>query len=163
MRATVNLRHLEEGPQRLKGEVSPEILEIDKLEDEVIQAKEALLYDVEVEKQDRNLLVSGSLRTNLDCQCVRCLKAFKYPLELNPYHLYVALEGDEAAPVVNDVVDLTPFFREDTLLAFPQHPLCSEDCAGLPNASGSKSAKPDKSSQGNETASAWSELDKLKF
>jgi uncharacterized protein len=163
MRATVNLRHLEEGPQRLEGEVSTEILEIDKLGDEVIQAKDPLFYDVEVEKQDRNLLVSGSLHTDLDCQCVRCLKAFKYRLELKPYHLYVSLEGEDAAPVVNDLVDLTPFFREDTLLAFPQHPLCSEDCAGLPNASGPKGSKADKSSQGNETASAWSELDKLKF
>jgi len=163
MRAQVNLRHLEEGPQRLTGEVAPTDLEFDKLGDEIIQPKEALHYDVEVEKQDRNLLVSGSLRTNLDCQCVRCLKAFKYPLELKPYHLYVPLEGEDAAPVVNDLVDLTPFFREDTLLAFPQHPLCSEDCAGLPNASGSKTAKPDNSPQGNESASAWSELDKLKF
>ena len=163
MHAKVNLRHLEEGPQKLEGEVSPEALEIADLNDAVIQAKEALHYKVEVEKQDRNLLVSGWLRTNLDCQCVRCLKAFKYPLELKPYHLYVALEGEDAAPVVNDLVDLTPFFREDTLLAFPQHPLCSEDCAGLPNASGSKTAKPDESPQGNETASAWSELDKLKF
>src|SRR5881394_1195552 len=163
MRATVNLRHLEEGPQQLKGDVSPEILEFDKLGDEVIQAREPLQYDVEVEKQDRNLLVSGTLRTNLDCQCVRCLKALKYPLELKPYHLYVPLEGDDAAPVMNDLVDLTPLFREDMLLAFPQHPLCSEDCAGLPNASGSKTSKTDKSAQGNETASAWSELDKLKF
>jgi uncharacterized protein len=163
MRATVNLRHLEEGPQQLDGEVSPEILEIDKLGDEVVQANEPLRYEVEVEKQDRNLLISGSLRTNLDCQCVRCLKAFKYPLELKPYHLYVPLEGDDAAQVVNDLVDLTPFFREDTLLAFPQHPLCSEDCAGLPNASGSKTSKSETSAQGNETASAWSELDKLKF
>src|ERR1043165_4240938 len=162
MHAKVNLRHLEEGSQTLEGEVSPEALEIDKLGDEVVQAKEPLRYKVEVDKQDRNLLVSGELHTNLDCQCVRCLKAFKYPLELKPYHLYVPLEGEDAAPVVNDLVDLTPFFREDTLLAFPQHPLCSEDCAGLPNASGSKAGS-DKSAQGNETASAWSELDKLKF
>lgn len=163
MRAQVNLRHLEVAPQRLEGTVSPEVLEIDKLGDEIVQANEPLHYNVEVEKQDRNLLVSGALQTNLDCQCVRCLKAFKYPLELKPYHLYVPLEGEDAAPVVNDLVDLTPFFREDTLLAFPQHPLCSEDCPGLPNASGSKTAKPDTSPQGNETASAWSELDKLKF
>ncbi|MGZ5544482.1 MAG: YceD family protein [Limisphaerales bacterium] len=163
MRATVNLRHLEEGSQRLQGEISPEVLEFDTLGDEVVQAKEPLRYEVEVEKQDLNLLVQGSLRTNLDCQCVRCLKAFKYPLELDPYALYVPMEGEEAAPVANDLVDLTPFFREDTLLAFPQHPLCSEDCAGLPNASGLKSSMPGKSSQGNETASAWSELDKLKF
>jgi uncharacterized protein len=162
MRATVNLRHLEEGPQQLEGEVSPTDLEIDKLGDEIVQAKEPLRYDVEVEKQDRNLLVQGSLETELDCQCVRCLKAFKYPLVLKPYALYVPLEGEDAAPVANDLVDLTPFFREDTLLAFPQHPLCSEDCAGLPNASAAKAGS-DKSAQGNETASAWSELDKLKF
>src|SRR5579885_2047773 len=98
MRATVNLRHLEEGPQRLEGEISPEVLEVDKLGDEVIQAKEPLRYDVEVEKQDRNLLVHGALRTSLDCQCVRCLKAFKYPLVLKPYDLFVALEGEDAAP-----------------------------------------------------------------
>src|SRR6185436_2396757 len=103
MRATVNLRHLEEGPQQLKGDVSPADLEVDQLGDEVIQAKEPLHYEVEVEKQDRNLLVSGSLRTDLDCQCVRCLKAIKYPLTLEPYHLYVPLEGDDAAPVVNDL------------------------------------------------------------
>jgi uncharacterized protein len=163
MHATVNLRHLEEAPQTLEGQISPAELEVADIGDAKIQAKEALNFHVEVEKQDRNLLVSGALRTNLDCQCVRCLKAFKYPLELKPYHLYVPLEGEDAAPVVNDLVDLTPFFREDTLLAFPQHPLCSEDCAGLPNASGSKTAKPDKSPQGSETASAWSELDKLKF
>jgi uncharacterized protein len=163
MHAKVNLRHLEEDSQTLQGEVSPEALEIDKLEDEVVQANEPLRYKVEVAKQDRNLLVSGELHTHLDCQCVRCLKSFKYPLDLKPYHLYVPLEGDDAAPVANDLVDLTPFFREDTLLAFPQHPLCSEDCAGLPNASGSKTAKPDESPQGNENASAWSELDKLKF
>ena len=163
MRATVNLRHLEEAPRRVEGELSAATLELDKLGDVIVQAKEPLHYDVEVEKQDRNLLVHGSLRTNLDCQCVRCLKGFKYPLVLKPYHLYLPLEGEEAATVVNDVVDLTPFFREDTLLAFPQHPLCSEDCAGLPNASGSKTANPDKSAPGNETASAWSELDKLKF
>ena len=163
MHAKVNLRHLEEGPETLEGEVSPEALEIDKLGDEVVQANEPLHYKVGVEKQDRNLLVSGDLRTNLDCQCVRCLKPFKYPLELKPYHLYVSMEGEDAAPVVNDLVDLTPFFREDTLLAFPQHPLCSEDCAGLPNASGSKTAKPGESPQGDENASAWSELDKLKF
>src|ERR1051325_3575067 len=103
MGAAVNLGNLGQGPSGLQGDVSTRILEIDKLGDEVIQAKEALRYDVEVEKQDRNLLVSGTLRADLDCQCVRCLKAFKYPLELKPYHLYVSLEGEDAAPVVNDL------------------------------------------------------------
>jgi uncharacterized protein len=165
MGVNVNLRHLEEGPQQLQGEVSAKDLELDTLGDEIIRVNEPLRYDVEVEQQDRNLLIGGSLEANLDCQCVRCLKPFKMPLVMKPYHLYVALEGEEAAPVANDMVDLTPFFREDVLLAFPQHPLCSEDCAGLPNALGANSAKPGKSPQGNEieSSSAWNVLDQLKL
>jgi uncharacterized metal-binding protein YceD (DUF177 family) len=65
--------------------------------------------------------------------------------------------------VANDSVDLGPIFREDTLLAFPQHPLCSEDCAGLPGTSGSKDAGADKTPQGQKSASAWGALDRLKF
>jgi uncharacterized protein len=163
MHVLVNLRHLEERNVDLKGEVSPAELELDTLRDELTRVHEPLRYNVEVEKNERNLLVTGALNIRLDCQCKRCLKEFKYDLELKPYHAYIPLEGEDAAPVVNDLVDLTPFFREDTLLAFPQHPLCSEDCAGLPNASGSKTANPDKSPQGNENAAAWKELDKLKF
>ena len=41
------------------------------------------------------------------------------------------LEGEEEVPVINDCVDLTPYMREDILLAFPQHPLCEPDCGGL--------------------------------
>lgn len=163
MRVTVNLRHLEERTVRLKGELPPADLEFDTLQDDLVQVNQPLEYDVEVEKQDVNLLVGGSLFLELDCQCKRCLKPFKHEILLEPYHAYVPLEGEDAAPVANDLVDLTPFFREDTLLAFPQHPLCSEDCAGLANASGSKTTKPDKSPQGGDNASAWAELNKLKF
>src|SRR5436853_5659680 len=101
MGAKVNSRQLEEGPQRLDGEVSAQELELDTLKDEVIKVEEPLRYEVEVDKQNRNLLISGKLETTLDCQCVRCLKSFKYPLILKPYHLYVPLEGEDAAPVVN--------------------------------------------------------------
>ena len=163
MPVTVNLRHLDEAPRRLTGKASAEEIQLAELKDELIAVKEPLHYDVEVEKQNRNLLVSGRLSIDLDCQCARCLKEFKMPIELDPYHAYIPLEGEEAAPVANDLVDLGPYFREDTLLAFPQHPLCSEQCAGLVNASGSKSANPDKSSPANENASAWSELDQLTF
>jgi len=162
MPVTVNLRHLEKGPQRLKGEAAPKELELDEVQDELVQIREPLHYEVEVVKQDENLLVSGRLWIDLDCQCARCLKEFKLPLEMAPYHAFIALEGDEAATVANDLVDLGPFFREDMLLAFPQHPLCSEECAGLANASGSK-PNSDEPLPGNDKASPWGELDKLKF
>jgi uncharacterized metal-binding protein YceD (DUF177 family) len=163
MRVVVNLRHLEEGTVRLEGEAAPADLELDGFKDELVEVTDALRYDLEVEKQNENLYVHGKLAMPLICRCKRCLKEFKHDFELNPYHLYVPLEGEDAATVSNDLVDLAPYIREDMLLAFPQHPLCSENCAGLANVSGPKTAGSDKSPQGSKDASAWSALDKLKF
>ncbi len=163
MGVTVNIRHLEEEPKRLHGKASPADLQMQDLGDELVSVVKPLHYDVQVEKGPDHLLVTGKLAIDLECNCARCLKPFLLPIRLDPYHAYVPLEGEDAAPVANDLVDLGPTFREDTLLAFPQHPLCSENCAGLPNASGANTAPPDKSSQGNENASAWAKLDQLKF
>lgn len=161
MPVTVNLRHFAEGNVELDGSLSPKESGFDDFQDELVRVTEPLEYDIEVEKNENNLHVSGELSLTLDLTCKRCLKEFKHELLLNPYHAYVPLEGDDAAPVKNDLVDLLPYFREDVLLAFPQHPLCSEDCAGLANVSGSKIPSADKSPPGNKAA--WSALDKLKL
>src|SRR6184192_4185872 len=55
-------------------------------------------------------------------------------LEIKDWACHLPLQGEEAAPIVNDCVDLTPYVREDILLSFPQHPLCDRDCRGLPAA-----------------------------
>jgi uncharacterized protein len=163
MHVAVNLRHLEEGTIQLAGEISPEEVELAELKDALVQVKEPLHYDIEVEKQNENLYVHGRLWQTLDCRCKRCLKEFKRDVELNPYHGYIPLEGEDAAPVANDMVDLTPYFREDMLLAYPQHPLCSEDCKGIATASGSIPTSSETPSSKKDGKSAWSELDKLKF
>jgi uncharacterized metal-binding protein YceD (DUF177 family) len=163
MPVTVNLRHFDEGPVELEGELSAKDMDLEDFEDELVAVSEPLKYEVAVEKNETHLHVSGALELAVDATCKRCLKEFKLPIRLEPYHAYVPLEGEDAAPVANDLVDLTPFFREDMLLAFPQYPLCSENCTGLANALGSKTASPGKSPPGHETGSAWSELDKLKL
>ena len=155
MPVKVNLRHLEDKNVDLQGELSPEELEFGKI-DEVITAKEPLKYDLEVEQNGPNLLVHGRLETALDCECVRCLKSFKYEVKLDPYDLMVPLEGEDKARVDNDLVDLTPYLREDTLLAFPQHPLCEAGCDRVP-----EFKQEGTSAQGQK--SAWDELNKLKL
>jgi uncharacterized protein len=158
----VNLRHLERKSVRLQGELSPEEVDLD-IADEMVKVAAQLRYDLEVERLQDNLLVQGALRLPLRCQCVRCLKPFTHELDLNNWVCHVPLEGEDAAPVVNDCVDLTPYVREDTLLAFPQHPLCAENCPGLlEKASGSLSASavPERD---EEKPSVWAELNKLKF
>jgi uncharacterized protein len=158
MPVVVNLRHLEDKNVELEGELPPKELDLEDI-DEMIHTREPLQYKLEVEQNGQNLLVRGNLKVTLDCECVRCLTPFKYELKLDPYDLLVPLEGEDKAIVDNDLVDLTPYLREDTLLAFPQHPLCEAECNRLPPV---KESKPvGSSAQGQK--SAWDELNKLKL
>jgi uncharacterized protein len=112
---------------------------------------------LEVQRLEANLLVQGKLHFVLDCECARCLKPFQRELNFDDWSLHLPLSGEDRAEIVNDSVDLTPYIREDILLAFPQHPLCESECGGLENplATGAD--------QIEEPSSAWSELNKLKL
>jgi len=154
----INLRHLEEQDLELKGELPAAELEFD-VNDPMIRAEKPLLYELKVQQMDQSLLVQGKLHLALQCQCVRCLKAFEYPLDLAAWTRHLALEGEEKVPVVSDCVDLTPIVREDILLEFPQHPLCEVNCSGLPKPEVGKA----KTAGPGKQKSTWAELDKLKF
>ena len=158
----VNLRHLEAHNVRLEGELPVGELDLDT-RDEMIQAKEPLQYEFEIQKLEHSLLAQGRLQLTLDCQCVRCLKSFKHTIKLEHWSSHLPLQGEESVPVINDCVDLTPYVREDILLEFPQHPLCDAECRGLPNSNTGKATKPQKADQPETGSTAWSELNKLKF
>jgi uncharacterized metal-binding protein YceD (DUF177 family) len=158
MPIVINLRHLDHHNLQLDSELPVEELDIDT-RDEVIRLAEPLRYRLEVQRLEDGLLVEGKLSLALRCQCVRCLKTFRHEVELPEWTCHLAFSGEEAVPVVNDLVDLTPVVREDILLEFPQHPLCDMECAGLPvgNRSKTNQAGP------GVPDSAWAELNKLKL
>src|SRR2546430_700909 len=130
MPLAVNLRHLEAHNVELKGELPVQELNLD-IHDDVIQPRQPLRYKLEAQTVEDGVLVQGELHLKLDCQCVRCLKSFEYSLDLPEWTCLLSLKGDEAVPVVSDLVDLTPTVREDILLELPQHPLCDRECGGL--------------------------------
>jgi uncharacterized protein len=156
----VNLRHLERQNVRLAGELPLAELDLDT-RDEIIHPHRPLAHDLTVQKLDGSLLVQGTLRLVLDCECARCLRPFEHVIELENWACHVPLEGEDRAAVDGDCVDLTPYVREDILLAFPQNPLCDSECGGLVQPKtpagdpGGRSAA--------ESASAWAALDKLKL
>ena len=108
------------------------------------------------------MLVRGSIRLPLALECARCLKPFAGSLDLPDYALLIPLEGEEAAPVVNEAVALTPFLREDSLLALPIHPVCGETCEGLPARSQPERAGVS-GAEAPAAASPWAALAKLKL
>lgn len=160
MAVKFNVRHLEDKDLHLEGQLAPEELDLEGL-DEVIHARKPLEYDLHVEKMEKSMLVQGQLDLPLDCECVRCLKRFEYRLLMPDWACHLATEGEEQVVISNDVVDLTPYIREDIVLAFPQHPLCKPDCKGLENPKLGSAA--DAQHESELTSSAWSELNKLKF
>jgi len=157
-----NIRHLEEKPLFLEGELPVEELELAEV-DELIHPFQPLVYRLEVQRLEKAILVQGSLRLILRCECARCLKPHRYALELETWAVHLALQGEEKVLINNDCVDLTPYLREDILLAFPQHPLCEPGCKGL-EIGRNDQKQPSGLNREPELASApWAELNKLKL
>jgi len=159
----VNLRHLDAHNVRLAGELPTKELDIDTCDEVIGLGGTPLEYDLEVQKLETGLLVRGSLRLGLECQCVRCLREFQHQLNLENWTTHLPLQGEDAVPVVNDCVDLTPYIREDILLEFPQHPLCDPGCGGLPRTYVGKPKSTSSTGQPQKGSPAWDELNKLKF
>lgn len=158
MPLTFNIRHLEKKDLVLQGELPSEDLELE-LHDEMIRPAGPLEYDLTAEQIDAgDALVQGELRLPIEYHCVRCLKRFTRSLEIPDWTCHLPLNGEEATPINNDLVNLTPYLREDILLALPQHPLCEPECGGL-----RLPASVDPGQKSSEASSAWSELDKLKL
>jgi uncharacterized protein len=117
-------------------------------------------YELTVESQAGGLLVTGTLATRLECECARCLRPFMLPVRLEAYTALAVLEGEEAVPREGDFADLTPVVREDILLSLPTHPLCGNDCRGLPAKADARDFHLGETSVPDP---AWSALDKLKL
>src|SRR4030095_17027949 len=100
MSITFNLRHLENKNLQLRGELPASELDLET-NDEMLQVRQPLHYDLELQKLDDAVLVNGRLSPSLDCQCVRCLKAFRHPLHLEPWVCHLSLEGEEKVIVSN--------------------------------------------------------------
>lgn len=157
-----NVRHVEKRNVQLHGELPVAELELDGLDD-CIAAKRPLKYNLEAELMDDGYLIQGELVLTLDCDCVRCLKTFEYPVELKDWACHLSLTGEDAVKVVDDVVDLTSQIREDILLMFPQYPLCGPGCQGPPKQTFGGGSQPEADVSEKQVSTAWAELNKLKF
>lgn len=165
MSLKVNLRLLEKGDLHLDGGIPAAELAPD-FHDELMRLSHPVEYELEVQRQPGGLLVTGNLRTHVDCECSRCLKPFVLPIQVDgisrmaPLEAVEGEEPDEVLPVDGDFADLTPAVREDILLALPTNPLCSPECRGLKPKAGAREPQVREQTGPN---TAWSALDKLKL
>lgn len=157
----IHLSHLEREDETLVGTLPAESLNL-MIDDEMIHANSPFEYDLVAQLSEDQIYVRGSLHLELDCHCVRCLKEFVFPITKNDWSAFFELKGEEKAEIVGDTIDLLPIIREDLLLAFPQHPLCSPDCT-VKNKTGGSRDSDNESAEIEEPPSPWSRLDDLKL
>jgi uncharacterized protein len=162
MRPIINLHELETEGCDLRGELQPEELDIET-GDECLQVAGPAAYGFRVELVSGSLLLQGTIRIPLACVCVRCLRAVNRELTLSDWQCLVPLSGEDAAVVRDQCVDLTPWVREDIVLALPQHPLCDSECRGLPLPEQTFSRETSGEPHPRTGVSPWEQLNKLKF
>ena len=125
-------------------------------------------------RTDRGILVKGTLHTEVEVTCSRCLSPFRCSLELNIEEEYfpvidvvsgasLSLPEEPGCFTIDEhhVLNLTEAIRQYALLAIPMKPLCRPDCAGLcPNCGHNLNQGPcECSSQGIDPR--WSKLKNL--
>jgi uncharacterized metal-binding protein YceD (DUF177 family) len=156
-----HLHQLEETTLALHEELTPAELELESV-DELVRIVGPITCNLQAQLLGHNILVKGDVRLSLQCECVRCLKPFRRPLDLADWTCLLSLEGEDRVQVIGDSVDLTPWVREDIFLALPQHPLCGPECTGLALTS-QKEVKRALNGGQKQPPSAWEELNKLKL
>lgn len=84
---------------------------------DTIQAVSPLAYELHVERDEGDLLVTGCVEAVFSLECGRCLERFEQRVELSHYKSEITIEKDST-------IDLTDTIREDTLVALPSYPRC---------------------------------------
>ena len=143
----IHLKQIPSEGLHLEGE---EDCAITEFESDEIRCAGPFRYKIDVGVGEGSLWATGSISQPVELRCVSCLENFVYEVKVPAFAVHTELRGPE-------VVDLTPFVREDLLLNMPAHPHCDRDggriCkAPVPNTPPEVKRKPD-----------WSKLDKLKL
>ena len=98
----------------------------------------------EIHKDKEKFRLVGTVRSELELPCSRCLEPFRLPVDQGfdlRYHpqseastegeTEVADEDLETSFYRDEQIDLNELVREQFYLALPMKPLCREDCKGL--------------------------------
>jgi uncharacterized metal-binding protein YceD (DUF177 family) len=148
----VHLRQIHADGLHLEGE---EECQIPELAAEDVRCTGPLRFALELGIAEGSLWATGSLVQPVELRCVRCLEPFPFDIEAKAFSIHLDLTGPE-------LIDLTPYLREDILLNLPAHPHCDREGGRICPAV--KATEPGASApEADKRQPDWSVLDKLKL
>jgi len=105
----------------------------------VVGEGEPVKVSLLLESVHEGILVSGTVETSAQADCVRCLDPMTVPIKANIQELF-AYSADDGYDyeVVQDEIDLDQVVRDQVVVELPFQPVCSPDCPGLDPETGEK-------------------------
>lgn len=113
----IHLRQIPAEGLHLEGEEECLIPQVDPAE---VRCAGPLRYLLDAGISEGALWANGQLTQPVELRCVRCLEAFPFDIMVKDFTVHTELTGPE-------IVDLTPFMREDILLNLPSYPHCDRE------------------------------------
>ena len=106
---------------------------------------EPVELEFDLHKDKDRFRIAGTLRTELELPCSRCLEPYRLPVDaaarpavsagigavLGRRGSRLSEEDVDTSYYRDDQIDLNELLREQFYLALPMKPLCREDCRGL--------------------------------
>ena len=116
---------------------------------------EPMHYSLDVGTSEGALWASGLISQKVEVECVACLRRFVHDIRVEDFAIHTDLSGPE-------LVDLTPFAREDLLLNLPPYPRCDRHGGLICEASGAKvDSDTERTVAKAKREAAWGALDNL--
>jgi len=154
----VNITQLDNEGINFSGTISPEQLNLDKIEtiNNKLEFNDIIEYDLHISAVSGGVLIAGTVSTIVLCNCGRCLEDYSHiinNLEICQFH----------EEVTGPILDIAPQLREDILISMPMKYTCKEDCEGI-MVTLPKSKKDQKlEKEFKEENNPWQRLDDIKL
>jgi uncharacterized protein len=114
-----DLHNLPSDGKQLAGTLPHSFFDLDPKD--IVQATGPMNYEIEVMRDEDDLILTGKLDATFELECGRCLGRFAYEVEIDEYQGEVTIEDVNAA-----MIDLTDVIRDDILVALPSYPRCED-------------------------------------
>jgi uncharacterized protein len=165
----LSLTAVARGPVRIREQIDRD----DPLWSDVgFALKSPLRVDLEARVVGEGVLVRGSVETEMDAGCRRCLVPVAVTVRDSVDLLFEPLSPEEAEdlsgevyplPERGDQLDLAPAIREQVVLRIPDYVLCSESCRGLCPQCGAELNRETCGCVPESAVNAWDALRNIKF
>ena len=148
----IQLQAIPEKGLVLRGEKEPSFINV---EDAGFSFFHPVLYELEIRRADKLIIVRGKFSTRVEFICSRCLKKINSEIRISDFRTQIKVE-DPAG-----VIDLTEEVREYIILAVPYKPLCCRKCLGICSTCGQNLNEGPCDCSVSEEESPWAKLSEI--